>query len=331
MAFYYFTWQDSGAPTLTGQNGSLTNSGNTGVLDWVLVTKGGWTKSQTATNGSVFTPVTGNAVLMVIHDSATSGSATGATVRGAESASGVATASLTNPFPTLALVTDANSNWTASSTADATQRPYAGIVTDSALYLWTGRGYSTANYNTTVTAGNHHFFGQFAKAISSDSYNTCVSVANTALPNSNSAFVNSTSGGPAANSRFFADRTADGIVFSPAVTLVVPTGTAVAVGNPSPTILPAYPNGLDNKLHLCKLPIADGYSTTGGGGAKAIQTRGWLPNIWAPMEGIGTLINYKTFVDSAYNGAALFQYLADSVGSTRVALETTNTWSAPGI
>jgi hypothetical protein len=329
MAFNYLTWQDSGAPTLTGQAGSLTNNSNTGVLDWALVTKGGWTKSQTAANASVFTPVTGNTVLLVIDDATAPGNAKGATVRGGESASGTTSASLTNPFPTVALVSDGNSTWTKSATADSTQRPYIILVTDSFVFVWFGASYSTSNYNTTITASSTHCYGQFSKAISSDSYNTCLSVANAAPNNSNCAFTNAVGVVPTINTRFWGDRTADGSVFSPCLNIIW-FNAASAVGNAG-VALPAYPNGLDNKLHVSKLSIADTYAQSGAVGSKSIECRGWLPNIWGPMEGPGTIVNYKTFVDSSYNGGALFQYLADSTGSMRLVLETTNTWAAPGI
>jgi hypothetical protein len=327
MAFNYLTWQDSGAPTLNGVNGSLTNSGGTGVLDWALVTKAGWTKSQTATNGSVFTPVTGNCVLMVIHDSATSGSAKGATVRAGESASGVSSASLTNPFPTVALIADGSSCWTASTTADSTQRPYYILVTDSFLFIWMGHGYTTANYNTVNTSSNAHVFGQFSKALSSDSYNTILSVSNQVPSSSACCFANAVGTVPLINTRLWADRSPDGAVFSPCQTILTPAGTQV--GNPSG--VPAYPNGIDNKLHLSKLALADTYAQSAAVGAKSLQVRGFLPNLWCPLETVGTLINSKTFVDSSYNGAALFQYLVDTTQSHRVILETTNTWSAPTI
>jgi hypothetical protein len=173
-----------------------------------------------------------------------------------------------------------------------------------------------------------HCYGQFAKALSSDSYNTCLSTANLAPPGSNGAFVNSTNQIPAINTRFWADRTADGLVFSPCLNILwVNSGSGIgSVG----TNLPTYPNGLDNKLHIGKLTIADVYAQSGAVGANRIECRGWIPNVWGPLESPGTIVNYKTFVDSSYNGGALFQYLADST-PYRVVLETTNTWSAPGV
>jgi len=327
MAFHYLTFLDSGAPTLTGQNGSLTNSGNTGVLDWALVTKAGWTKSFTATNSSVFTPVTGNTVLYVAHDSAISGAAQKATVRAGESATAVGSANLTNPFPTVALNSDALSSWTVSNTADSTARPYYILITDSFIYIWLGYLYTTSNYNTTTTSSNAHIYGQFSKAFSSDSYNTVLSVNAASGVSAGSAFTNAVGSSPVGNTRLWADRTLDGSVFSPCVTLITPGGGAV--GNPNTV---PYPNALDSKLHLAKIAIGDGGVQSGTLSAtKTIHCRGWLPNIWVPLERVGTILNSKTFVDSSYNAAALFQAFVNTNNTEFEVLETTNTWSAPSV
>lgn len=113
MSFYYFTSSDSGAPALSGTNGTFVT-----LLDWILVTKGGWTQVYSGTNKAVYRAPSGNRFyLRVVHDSAVSGSAQRATVRGYESMSGIDTG--TDPFPTVAQQSDANSNWSASQAANS--------------------------------------------------------------------------------------------------------------------------------------------------------------------------------------------------------------------
>ncbi len=329
MAFNFLSWLDSGAPTMTGQNGSVTNSGNTGVADWALVTKGGWTKSQTAASSSVFTPVTGNTVLYLSHDSAVTGSAKLCLARAGESASGVGSANLTNPFPTVAQVADASCCWSVSNSADATARPYYILVTDSWAFFWFGYLYGTGTI-TTATGAATHFYGKFAPAISSDTFNTCISVAQNAANTVTGACALANYAAPtttAAAIRCFTDRSFDGSVFSVAST--VNTG-AGGVGNP--TNQPVYPNAQDGKLHMQKLAITDSYSATATSGAKILLYRGWIPNIWTALDKQGgTLANSKTFVSSGYNGATLFIYLMDTGQTLNCVVETTNTWAIPGV
>ena len=99
MSIIHLTEASSGAPRNSGTNGDLCV-----LLDWALVTNGGWSIVQTAANARVYKPIGGNGFLLYVnHDSAVSGAAQLATVRGCESATAASEAGLVSPFPTIAL------------------------------------------------------------------------------------------------------------------------------------------------------------------------------------------------------------------------------------
>lgn len=145
--FDLVTSADSGAPSLTGQNGSMNN-----VLNYILVTRGGWTRTHhdSTTNQSVFRmPAGSQRSIWVAHDSTISGGAQVATVRGCDSATSFDYASLIAPFPTVAQVTNGLSNWMASSSADSTVRAWRATVWESGVVFAVQAG-TTAGYGWTV-------------------------------------------------------------------------------------------------------------------------------------------------------------------------------------
>ena len=64
--FEFFKSTDAGAPVLTGQVGKMI-----AVLDWVLVTKGGWAKAFTGTNLAAYRSNTGNRFYLRVDDTQT--------------------------------------------------------------------------------------------------------------------------------------------------------------------------------------------------------------------------------------------------------------------
>ena len=157
--FVHFKSTDSGAPALATTNGS----GNT-WLDWILVTKGGWTKIFSGTNISVYQMPGGSGrVIRAVHDSTVSGSTGKMTVRAAASASGAST--LVQPFPLVATIADANSTWPIVAAA-----AYEGVVTESFVSIMMARA------ATTWTLWM--FFGDAVPPAAGDTNNTVIRVQN---------------------------------------------------------------------------------------------------------------------------------------------------------
>jgi hypothetical protein len=162
MSLIHLNQASAGAPRNSGTNGDLVT-----LLDWALVTNGGWTIDKTATNARVYLPVSGNGFrLYVNHDSAVSGAATLATVRGCETATAASEAGVTNPFPTIAEIAATSATWCVSSAASTTSRNFDIYVTPSFMMYF-------SNINGLV-AWDVGMFGDFSAAITGDVYNTRV-------------------------------------------------------------------------------------------------------------------------------------------------------------
>lgn len=315
MSFYSFTSADSGAPTLTGQNGSLVT-----LLDWVLVTKGGWTKSFSGTNKAIYRAPSGNRFpLRVVHDSAVSGSATRATVRGCESATGIDT--VTDPFPTVAQASDNNANWVVSNTSDATARSYWGVVSDTWLWLFVA-------YNTNICQGM--FYGDCAPTFSGDTYATLIYSQNSTV--ATPSFWN-LPGAVAASPRWFWARSFDGTVKSTTANAkpIDNNNSLLGTFSTSPSY-PAYPHPVDSKLHMQKVCL-NCWGSTNNTSSTTKQTpgRAWLPNLWAPMHSQTAITSGDTYSSTGYNAAATFRLFSGAISGAAAfcALEITDTWAAP--
>lgn len=139
--FRYFTSSDSGAPTLTGQNGSLIS-----VMDWLITlppdtssaADNQWVKEYSGTNKAAYRAKKGHRLyLRVQDDGPTAQGAREAGVRVYSSMSDVDTGTVV--MPTAAQETGSGQPWIwrKSNTADATSRPYFGIITARSISLWT--------------------------------------------------------------------------------------------------------------------------------------------------------------------------------------------------
>lgn len=278
--------------TITGQAGTLIT-----VLDAILVTGEGWTKTYSGTNKAVYTQASGNGFCFrVLDDGSGAGGAAEAEVRGGESASDVDT--LVDPFPTVAQVTNANCTWRKSNTTDGTTRDYHAVADGRSLVL-------LIYFGGVSTAAEIYFFCDTEPHYTGDGYNTFIAVRHVSNNSSNaliatsytSAITNSSTTG-----RIFFARSADGLIKSDFGWVV---GLNSSFGYSGFTD-PDYPNTATNKLHMGFFDTLSAYSNT----TTAIQSggmlRGTIPFLLDPYlgSGVGTLANADTFIDSAYDATS---------------------------
>lgn len=169
--FQFFTSDDVGAPLLKGQNGSLL-----AVLDWVLVSKGGWDKVYTGTNKAVYRAQTGNRFYLRVADAYKKASPDGfvAYVRGYENMTSVDAG--TNLFPTAAQV--ATANYYVRSVyyaADTIGVKYWGIRTNRFFFIFLQCiSQSYANAANNGDANSFFYFGDVKSLYDADTYNTVI-------------------------------------------------------------------------------------------------------------------------------------------------------------
>lgn len=321
MALMILKSTDAGAPTLNGVNGSLCN-----VLNWALV-QNGWAVEYTATNARVYRPGSGNRRrLHVRHDSAISGAANKATVRGCENATS-ATA-LTDPFPTTAQVVNANSVWMTSNTADSTARAWEIYLDTTFFYLC---------IDMTSGAGRLiYFFGDVPPAEASDVWNTMVwQDADPSIEMSYGPLWQSTQNTIVNNppSRYYWCRNIDGTVKSIPANLITNSASGY-ISNVSGC--PIARQGHNSKIYHEKVAMCCPGAQATVNTAKSILRRGWMPHLWAALhseKGL-TVVDRDTFTNTAYNASAIFRvlelYNSYSGGYPWIIFEETNTWSNPG-
>lgn len=309
MSFYAFTSADSGAPTLNGVNGSMIN-----VLDWVIVTKGGGTKVYSGTNKAIYQLAGGGMYLRVVHDSAVSGQARTVTIRGCESATGID--SFTDPFPTVAQLSDANAVAYASITSNSTARPYWGVVTDDFIVMVV----QTSSNNQCLT----WCFGKAVPALSSDVWSTVICLQPV---NYSSYGLTSASNSASAPSAFFA-RSVDGSVKSSIAIINSAGGFGVGLGGSSSGA--AYPHPFDLKLHHAPVSLFCWGSNNSTAGTVAMPIRAWLPHVREPLHKATSINSGDTFTDTSYNASFVGKLFQNEAGAYAWGIvEFSDTWSAP--
>lgn len=314
MTFLVLTDQDSGAPTLNAVNGALC-----AVLDWALV-QAGWAIEYSSGNARVYRPGSGKRRrLHVRHDSAVSGSVGRALVRGCEGASSAT--SLTDPFPTVAQVADANSNWHVSTSTDATARAYRIYLSETFVAIFVEV--------STTDQWSMGMFGDAPPLFAGDDWNTICLVRNTSTvtiaSTATSGIGTPTNTGVAAGQQLFWCRDITGAIKSSQGNLNTSGSTMGGVaGTPAPR------NGYQNRIYREKVYAnCAGSSTTTVGTATALPKRGGIPNLWSPMHiGPGSFGGADTFTDTEYDPTALFRFLKSN-GNPVCIMEETDTWS-PG-
>lgn len=159
----------SGAPTLTGQVGSLVN-----VLDAVLVTGwggvggmlgAGWSKPFTGANKACFRAPSGARQYLRVQDDAPgAGGAREARLRGYEGMTDVDTG--TNAFPTVAQMASGPIA-RKSTTADATARAWICFADARTFYFFSSTGDNAGAYQGFM-------FGEYWSRLSAPAYNTII-------------------------------------------------------------------------------------------------------------------------------------------------------------
>lgn len=320
--FVHFKSTDSGAPALATTNGS-------GItwLDWILVTKGGWTKQFSGTNKAVYKMPGGNGrVVRAVHDSAVSGSTGKMTMRAAASATDVDT--LVQPFPLVATVADTNAVWVIVASA-----AYEGIVTESYISVMMARA---AN---TWTLWN--FFGDAVPPAAGDTNNTVLRFQNN-MANTSGLACQSAPGagmtlGGSSSPLFSAYATYDGANLATLLNTLNPGGTGF-LGNCTGCV---NPEPISNRVPFNEISLGDTYnnaatsgSTVGFDATHGAARRLVIPNIWqGQTSGFPSgWSQLDTFQDTAYNASASFTVFSGgsdmtSAGSGMVYMETTNTWT----
>lgn len=307
--FVHLTNASPGATRNSGTNGDLCV-----LFDWALP-QAGWTIEFSSGNARVYRPPSGNRFrLHVNHDSAVSGAAQRAVVRGCESASGATT--LVDPFPLTTQVADTSANWIVSSLANTTDRPFRILVWESGLiYLSQFNG---AGWDAGV-------FIDAPATRSSDSWNTYCSCRNS-TSNTATAWLNQNPFpvGGTGLSGFFA-RTYDGTVKSSRAMLVAATSPlGVAVG-----AWASAGSGPDGEIDSDPIGISCTGSQSATISAAGIIRRAWLPQMRNPLtSGIGAFDSTTTFTNTAYDPTALFR-LINATTAAYIVLEESNTFKVP--
>lgn len=314
MTWLVLTNASPGATRNSGTNGDLCT-----LLDWALP-QAGWAIEYSSGNARVYRPGSGNRFrLNVQHDSAVSGNAGLACVRGCEGASNATT--LIDPFPLSSQITNSNSNWIVSTIASTTDRPFRIYLSETFVFYFSQAGGVT-------DAWGMGFFGDAPAMYDSDSWNTLISVRNTASTNvSNSGIGQTTSSTTnSSNTGLMWVRDVSGAIKS-SVGILNTVGASLGGSG-----IQVARGGYQNRIYREPLYAACNGSTTSSVGPLALIRRGAIPNLWNPLHsGHGTLSEVDTFEDTTYNPSAIFRSLssATSAAGTFVIMEETDTWSPP--
>ena len=318
MAIVHLTEASSGAPRLSGTNGDLCL-----VLDWALV-QNGWTIDFSSGFQRCYRAASGNRFpLFINHDSAVSGNAGLAVVRGAESQSA---GTLTDAFPTVALLGNTLSNWLVSSTASTTSRAFDLFIGPTFIIY-------CVNFSGTTNVWEWGFYGDISPSLSGDSYNTLCLVRNITTA-STATMYGVVPGAGSGNAQAYLTRSYDGTVKSTTSGITAPAAGTSTVGKISgyPAAFAGPSTGLDTQ----KIAILDsGSQTLTLSTSKGLPTRGWLPNLLYPMHN-GTASSTSpnardTYTNTSYSSLFIgipFMGIA-SINSGFVVVEATDTWGPP--
>jgi hypothetical protein len=303
MTVNLYQYSDSGAPSLTGEAGSLIT-----VLDAILVdgygakSGAGWTKAYSGTNKAAYKMGGGNERYIRFVDDGT-GSATYARCVGYESMSDVDTGS--GAFPTSTQFSG-GLYWYKSSTANNTVRQWVAVATDSFLFMYVnvdnGSGSNAAAF----------CFGDIFSYLSSDEYNTILigTSSSTVTSNGSMHLVQST-----------ITSTLTGHYLARSYTQL---GTSIQANKHSDPVkgcssqmgdgkLP-YPHPVDGGVYMSPVFVCEPSSSV---------VRGVLPGVWDPLHN-EPFSNYDTF--QGIGDLAGKEFMALKVSNYQFLIETSDTW-----
>lgn len=310
--------------TITGQAGSLIT-----VLDAILVTGEGWTKTYSGTNKAVYTQASHNGFcIRVLDDGSVTGGAKEAVVRGAESATDVDT--LVDPFPTVAQLANNGCVWRKSETADSTTRTYHAFADGGIIHLYI----ETNTYNYDL-----YTFGSPEEVYSGDGYCCYITVRFTANSSTNAMALAGhviAPGGDASqtNGAMYFARSADGSVKSDFAGILKKCSSRL--GNHGQG-RGGYPNTSTGKLGLSFVEVLSQRNNSSGTASDGTTIRGVVPFMFEPMIGspITSLDPYDTFEGSDYDATAnslmMFRFTNSWTdgGEPRIVMQKAGTWD-PG-
>jgi hypothetical protein len=297
---------------LSGTNGDLV-----GIMDIALVANG-WSIEYSSGNARVYRPGTGNRFrLHMYDDSSASGQGYLCVVRGCENASSAT--SLTDPFPTVALVADNASNWIKSNANSTAARSFD---------IWVGTTWVIYAVNVTGATNIWDFacFGDAAPALAGDSYNTVCAVRQNTT-NQATIMISSPSSGYTGTSKFWWARSYDGTVKS---TNCAPALNTTSFGiSKGPQAFLGQTGGLDTQ----KVPLLDCGGSSGTPSATlGMFTRGWFPNLLNPLHGGRNTANTRdTYTNTAYDPSFIGSIVCNANAATSAffVVESSDTWSPP--
>ena len=305
---------DSGAPSLTVTNGSMTN-----VLRWALPQLGFDIAYGASGNAAVFRAQTGNRFRLCINQNNAAGTYGGALVRGAETATSATSWSST--FPTASQVTNSDSLW-GGGDPNAPSTPAAYYIYGNEVFF-----YFLTQVDIADGYWEFQFFGDIP-TIYPSAYATVISQAGYPYGNGMQGINQPTSSSPQANyNKLFWCRDVGGTIKSSRGAPAVSGSSFGAVTN-----APIIRGGYNNKFYREKVGVHCGATASSTIGPLNLTRRGWLPNLWSPVhQGTSSGVSpLDTFTDTAYNPSAVFRWFPVIPNSgVGVLIEETDTWSIP--
>lgn len=296
---------DVGAPTLTGQAGSLIS-----ILDYCLTTAPGvnWTKTYSGTNKAVYQQGIGSTgfFLRVDDTGPYSGQVNSAGVHGYEIMSDVDTGTGNFPISTQ----NTTPTWYKSDSTDATIRDWIFVGDERAFFLFVNPN------STTVTNGRYmgYFFGDIKSYHpTTDGYGVLLTAVQFNI-NGDELSKISTSLSQAINYHYFA-RSWTGLGTS----ITAGKHQDSAKGNNVTTMGLGgmnYPHPMDGGLYLSRVWAHEPID---------VILRGHLEGIWSPLH---TGINFNsedTFSGTGTLAGRTFLFIRTTNSGT-IVMETSNTW-----
>ena len=304
MTVYVVASTDVGAPVLSGVNGAGKD-----VIKYAAVTIAGMTNLFETTNAITIRANYGNQFCInVQHDSAVSGDARRMTVRGAEGATGTTSATLVDPFPTVALSADSGGAcWLVSNSATSAARPWVVVVDDGATSGYPKIEFYT-NYSASTNVWDKQVWADFYPAFSGDTYNTLVTTSGVLVGTAATGFQS----GQATSSNFvqptnglYIARSLSGAVKSVWGGWIVPGSGLFGDVTGS---LAQWGTGYGSKYWYDYVGISEsGSNSTGGTSSATIPVRGFMHGQMVPITSDLTTVNaLDTIADTNFDPSAVF-------------------------
>lgn len=296
MAFSNFAYTNPSSGVCSGMRNSGTNGDLAALLDTALTSGSNWTKVYDTTNQKIWQPAAGGPVLMVNHDSASSGNAGLAVVRLAESQSG---GTLTDECPKTTQVGDVNCNWLVSSAANTTTRDFHIVAWETGVIY-------ASKYSGTTNLWEIGFAMQCISRFAGDTtYNWAIGTRAVSAEYFASLITVNTNPQPSATGvKVFALRDVTASLKSEYLT-VNGRDTSLGVVSSAPAIRAGVGNSVDRE-RVC---FHGNSSTTASLGSATVVMRLCAPQLWAPVH---SSLAGVSEADTILDGSSQFVLLKNS-------------------